>query len=92
MMLPSRERIGGSGGVPKGVIAGSLFRTSDELSGELSFIFWNFDASRPLTGPSLLIPNPRIEVAVSNVDQQIHQQEDDGNEGDNADDQGLVAI
>ena len=92
MMSPSRERMGGSGGVPRGVIAGSVFRTSGELSGELSFMLWNFDAgpfsylSLRTSSPLLcLITNARIEIAVSDVDQQVHQQQDDRNESDDPD-------
>src|SRR6185369_7522023 len=40
----------------------------------------------------LLIPHPRIEIRVHDIDQQIHQQERDRNESDDADDQRLIAI
>lgn len=43
-------------------------------------------------GLSYLVTNARVEIAIGNVDQQIHHQESYGNEGNDADNERLVAV
>src|SRR5436190_24089338 len=47
-------------------------------------------ASRPCS--ELVITHPRVEESVSDIDQQIHDQQSDRYEGDDTDDQRFIAI
>ena len=116
MMSPARGRTGGSGGVPSGVKAGSLLRSSAGWSGEFSFIsgtssrrarpkFLSLSLAsvalkmRTKSGLNHMfliffysVSNPWIEITVSDINKQVHQQENDGDKSDDTDNQRLVTV
>src|SRR5205807_468082 len=78
MMSPARERIGGSGGVPSGVKAGST----------ASISCWGVERSSSISS----VTNARIEKRVSDIDQQIHQQQRHCDKSDDTDNQWFISI
>src|SRR5688572_18967824 len=99
-MSPSRGRMGGAGGVPKGVKADSGLSESCGVGGRSSFIIgrgrpcrsYVVDPNQQRRVMRHLITNAWIEIAVSNVYEQIHHQKRHGNESHDAENQWFITI